>query len=66
MKQWQLANDTWALIVNAYRNWEDNFWVASEVSDVTIQRHALLCSAGLAHSQGDPQDGVGTKLSCDI
>ena len=50
----------------AYRNWQDDFWVSSEVSDVAVQRHALLCRPGLAHGQRDPQDGVGTELCCEI
>lgn len=65
-KEWQLCNDFCATTGKTYRNWKDNFWVASEVSNVAVQWDALLCCAGLAHSQGDPQNGVGTKLSCDI
>lgn len=46
----------------AHRDREDDFIVASQVSDVAVERNALLRCASLAHSQGDAQDGIGTKL----
>lgn len=46
----------------AYRDREDDFGVASQVGDVAVERNALLCCASLAHSQGDAQDGISTKL----
>lgn len=48
----------------AHRDREDDFRVTSQVSDVAVQWHALLCCTSLAHSQGDTKDGVSTKLSC--
>lgn len=48
----------------AHRYREDDFRVAGQVSNVAVEGHALLRCTGLAHSQGDTQDGVSTKLSC--
>ena len=31
---------------------------------MAVEGHALLRCTSLAHSQGDAQDGVSTKLSC--
>lgn len=47
----------------SYGDGEDHMFVASQVGDVAVQGNALLCCASLAHSQGDAQDGVSTKLS---
>lgn len=47
---------------SAYRDRKDDLRVASQVGDVAVERDALLCCAGLAHSQGDAQDGISTKL----
>lgn len=47
----------------AHRDWEDDFGVASEVSNMAIQGNTLLCCTSLAHSQGDAQDSISTKLS---
>lgn len=46
----------------AYGDGEDDFGVASQVGDVAVEGNALLCCASLAHSQGDAQDGISTKL----
>lgn len=48
---------------HAHRDWKDDFRVASEVSNMAIQGNALLCCTSLAHSQGDTQYGISTKLS---
>lgn len=45
------------------RHREDDIGVASQVSNVAVERNALLCCTSLAHSQGDAQDGISTKLS---
>lgn len=47
----------------AYRNRENDFLVASQISNVAVEGDALLCCTSLAHSQGHAQDGVGTELS---
>lgn len=47
----------------AYRNRENDFMVASQISNVAVEGDALLCCTGLAHSQGHAQDGVSTKFS---
>lgn len=47
-----------------HRDGEDDFRVAGEVGNVTVQGDPLLCCPGLAHGQRDTQDGVGTKLCC--
>merc|ERR1719184_688691 len=31
---------------------QDDLLVSGQVSDVSVQRNSLLCSTGLAHSQG--------------
>ena len=48
---------------HAHRDREDDFRVASEVSNVAVEGNALLCCTSLAHSQGDTQDGISTELS---
>ncbi len=48
---------------HAHRDREDDLRVASQVSDVAVKGNALLCCTSLAHSQGDAQDGISTKLS---
>lgn len=48
---------------HAYWDREDDFRVASQLSDVAVEGYALLCCTSLAHSQGDSQDGISTKLS---
>lgn len=50
------------LMCCAYGDGEDDFGVASQVGDVAVEGNALLCCASLAHSQGDAQDGISTKL----
>lgn len=36
---------------------------AGEVGDVSVERDALLGGSGLGDSQGDTEDGVGTKVT---
>lgn len=45
-----------------YGDRQDDFGVARQVGDVAVERNTFLCCAGLAHSQGDAQDGISTKL----
>lgn len=45
-----------------HRNWQDDFGIASQVSNVAVQGHALLDGARLADGQGHSQDGVCTKF----
>lgn len=47
----------------AYRNRENDFRVASQISNVAVEGDALFCCTSLAHSQGHAQDGVSTKFS---
>lgn len=47
----------------AYRNGENDFLVAGQISNVAVEGDALLGCTSLAHSQGHAQDGVSTKFS---
>lgn len=46
-----------------HRNWQDDFRIASQVSNVAVQGHPLLNGPRLADGQGHSQDGVCTKFS---
>lgn len=48
---------------HSHRDGEDDFRVASQVGDVAVEGNAFLSCTSLAHSQGDAQDGISTKLS---
>lgn len=48
----------------SYWDWEDDFRVSCQVSDVAIQGDSFLCSTSFADSQGHAQNSIGTKFSC--
>lgn len=48
---------------DTHRDRKDDISVASKISNVAVEGHALLCCTSLAHSQGDAKDGISTKLS---
>lgn len=48
-----------------HRNWEDDFSIAGQVSNVAVQGHPLLNGPRLADGQGHAQNGVRAEFSCN-
>lgn len=65
LKKANTPNSSLGRFQATHRNWEDDFGIAGQVSNVAVQGHPLLNGPRLAEGQGHAQNGVRTEFSCN-